>query len=166
MSSVTHLVKGIRLLVFDFDGVMTDNTVIVFQDGKEAVVCHRGDGLGVTRLKQIGFPMLVLSTETNPVVRARCDKLGIECLNGVGDKLSILKRIAAERGIDAREVAYVGNDVNDLECMRWAGFPIAVADAHPAVLGTARYVTKSRGGHGAVREIADLFLPETDGGAS
>ena len=105
MNILQEQVSRTRLLVFDFDGVMTDNSVLVFQDGSEAVICSRGDGMGITLLRKAGFPMLVLSTEENPVVMARCRKLHLECMHGIEDKLPELQRIAAER-------AYFHTDAN------------------------------------------------------
>jgi YrbI family 3-deoxy-D-manno-octulosonate 8-phosphate phosphatase len=148
----------VRLLVLDFDGVMTDNRVLMDENGVEAVWIHRGDGWGIARLRAAGMPMIVLSTETNSVVAARCRKLQIECVQGCENKLEALKQIAEARGIAAKAIAYVGNDVNDLECLRWVGMPIAVADALPQVLRAAKHVTAKSGGYGAVREIADWLL--------
>jgi N-acylneuraminate cytidylyltransferase len=148
----------IALLVLDFDGVMTDNRVLVDQDGHEAVWCHRGDGWGLARLKDAGLEVLVLSTEANPVVAARCRKLGIGCVQACDDKLSALRELARERGLERERVAFVGNDVNDLDCLGWVGFPIVVADAHPSAVSMASWVTLSAGGSGAVREVADRLL--------
>ncbi len=150
--------RGVRLLVLDFDGVMTDNRVLVDQDGRESVACHRGDGWGIARLRDAGVPVMVLSTERNPVVAARGRKLGVECVHGCDDKLAALMQSVAERRLGPADVAYVGNDVNDLSCMRWAGVPIAVADAEPEVRRAARLVTTRRGGYGAVREVAEWIL--------
>ena len=148
----------VRLLVLDFDGVMTDNRVLVDQDGREAVWCHRGDGWGIARLKDAGIEVLVLSTETNPVVGARCRKLGIECIQGCDDKLATLKGISQRRSLGPHQIAYVGNDVNDLTCLRWVGVPVAVADAAPEVRAETRLITTRRGGWGAVREVSDWLL--------
>ena len=156
---------AISLLVFDFDGVMTDNAVYVFEDGREAVRCHRGDGLGITMLHQLGLPMLVLSTERNPVVQARCTKLRLECHQGIAVKIRALESIVSERGLLPEHVAYMGNDLNDLECLQWVGLPIAVADSVQEVLAAAKYVTRAPGGHGAVREVADLIRAAGWGGA-
>jgi N-acylneuraminate cytidylyltransferase len=147
----------VRLLVFDFDGVMTDNRVLVMEDGREGVLCNRGDGVGISSLRAAGVEVLVLSKERNSVVSARCGKLGIECIQGCDEKLAILKRAATERGLQASNVAYVGNDINDLECMNWAGLPIAVADAVPLVRRHAKWITLAPGGKGAVREVCDLL---------
>ena len=148
----------VKLLVLDFDGVMTDNRVLVDQDGREAVLCHRGDGWGIARLKDAGVEVVVISTETNPVVAARCRKLRIEYIQGCDDKLSTLQALAQKRSLHVDQVAFVGNDVNDLACLRWVGLPIAVEDAVPEVRAAAQLVTTCPGGQGAVREIADRIL--------
>ena len=148
----------IKLLILDFDGVLTDNRVLVNQDGMESVWCNRGDGWGIARLKEKGIEVLVLSTETNQVVRARCQKLGIDCIHGCDDKLAALRQIVAERSLSLEQVSYVGNDVNDLACMSCVGIPIAVADAVPEIKNVAGIITTNRGGYGAVREVADLIL--------
>jgi len=155
----------IRLLVLDFDGVMTDNRVLVTQDGTEAVFCHRGDGWGLKRLREAGVEAVVLSTETNPVVAARCRKLGLECIQGSADKEAGLRDLAARRGLAPEEVAYVGNDGNDAGCLRWAGVPIVVADAAPEVRAMARLVTRLPGGRGAVREVTDWIVAAREAGA-
>ena len=155
--SLLKYIRKVRLIVFDFDGVFTDNTVYVFEDGREAVQCNRSDGIGLKKLKSMGIEPIVLSTEINPVVSARCRKLGISCLQNTHDKFTALKRIVKEHNLSLDEIAFVGNDVNDLECLVSVGFPVAVKDAHKAILKYARYTTKLPGGHGAVREVCDLF---------
>jgi N-acylneuraminate cytidylyltransferase len=150
--------SNVHLLVLDFDGVLTDNRVLVNQTGNEAVWCHRGDGWGIDRLKDAGVEVIVLSTEKNPVVAARCRKLGIECVQGCNDKFSALKKIVQERSLSKDQVAYVGNDFNDLDCMRWVGIPIAVADAVNEVKQVSHLVTNREGGRGAVRDLCDLIL--------
>ena len=154
-----HL-EGVTFVVFDFDGVMTDNRVLVAEDGRESVFCSRADGLGVQRLGRAGVGCLILSTEANPVVSARAAKLGVECVQGLGvdGKAAALRRILRGRGIDPASVAYVGNDINDVGCLGLVGVPICVADAWPAVRRAARYATARRGGDGAVREVCDLLL--------
>jgi YrbI family 3-deoxy-D-manno-octulosonate 8-phosphate phosphatase len=152
----------IGLVVFDFDGVMTDNTVLVDEDGREAVLAHRGDGWGLARLTEARVPVAVLSTEMNPVVAARCSKLGIPYVQGVADKEAALRTLIAEHGTRAENVIYVGNDVNDLPAMRLAGFPVVVADAHLDAVAAARLVLKQPGGRGAVRELCDMLLREVE----
>ncbi|MFD1721356.1 cytidylyltransferase domain-containing protein [Amnibacterium endophyticum] len=145
-------------LVTDFDGVHTDDAAVVGDDGRESVRVSRSDGMGVERLRRAGVPVLILSKERNAVVAARGAKLQVPVLQGVEDKAAALGAWLAERGVDPAECAYVGNDVNDLTAMALVGWPVAVADAHPDVLGAARVVLTRRGGHGAVREAAELVL--------
>ncbi len=153
-----NLARNIQLLVFDFDGVFTDNHVFVMQDGREAVVCWRGDGLGLSAIKALGVKVVVLSTETNSVVSKRCEKLGIPCIQSCADKAKALKQLAKESGVPLENVAYMGNDINDMGCLEIAGLPACVADSHPAILKTALYITKIKGGHGAVREFCDFIV--------
>ena len=147
--------QNIRLVVFDFDGVFTDNAVFVFRDGSEAVRCFRGDGIGLRKLEALGIEALVLSTETDPIVSVRCRKLGISCIQGCDDKFAKLLDLASVRGLRAEQIAFVGNDVNDLKCLEFVGLPIVVADAHEDVVSAARFRTQARGGYGAVREVCD-----------
>ncbi len=148
----------IRLAVLDFDGTLTDDRVWVDQDGRESVVCSRRDGQGLELLAIAGVEIVVISKEKNPVVSRRCEKLGIDCWQGVDDKLTLMKKILAERKVDAQKTIYVGNDVGDLPCMRYVGFSFAPADAHPEVLKEAGLVVARAGGRGAVREVCDILL--------
>jgi N-acylneuraminate cytidylyltransferase len=150
--------KEIDLVVFDFDGVMTDNRALVSGDGAEAVRCHRSDGLGIAAMRKANIPMMVISTEEHPVVSARCKKLQLPCHQGLSDKAKFLTEYLQKQKIDPRRVAYLGNDVNDLGCLEMVGFPVVVADAHPGVLSAARVVLSTPGGKGAVREFSDKLL--------
>jgi 3-deoxy-D-manno-octulosonate 8-phosphate phosphatase (KDO 8-P phosphatase) len=147
--------SGIRLVVFDFDGVFTDNTVWCDESGGEWVRCWRSDGLGLEKLRQLAIPTWVLSTEAHPTVAKRCAKLRVPCRHGLSDKAAELVKLAGETGIDPRDMVYVGNDINDAGCLRLVGTPIVVQDAHPDVLPAARYRTRRPGGFGAVREVCD-----------
>ncbi len=155
--SIDERLRAIKLVVFDFDGVFTDNMVYVAQDGTESVRCFRGDGLGLSKLEKAGITTVIVSTETNPVVTARSRKLGIRCIQGCTDKSTALQNLAEELGLSLEQVAFVGNDINDVDCLRMAGLPIVVRDAHPDVLPIAAYRTNALGGHGAVREVCDLI---------
>lgn len=152
------LPERITLLALDFDGVMTDNAVYVAQDGQEWVRCSRGDGMGITLLRRAGLPIWVISTEKNPVVKARCDKLKIGCIQGCDDKTAVFRSFLQEHGHDPRSVVFVGNDVNDLGCLELAGCGVVVADAHPHVMPVADVILPERGGHGAVRAVCDAIL--------
>ena len=150
----------------DFDGVHTDDRVLVDQHAVEAVRVSRGDGLGVSRLREAGVPFVIVSKERNPVVGARGAKLKVDVLQGVDDKVCALTAWLDRRGLEARQVAYVGNDINDLPVMAAVGWPIAVADAHPEVLRAARLVLTRPGGRGAVREVCDLVLTARSSGTA
>ena len=156
-NSIEKLIHRIRLIGFDFDGVFTDNMVYVLQDGSEAVRCNRSDGIGLQKLKKLGIETVIISTESNPVVSARAQKLKIRCFQNCEDKRKTLQNFAREFGISLDEVAFVGNDINDRPCLIRVGLPIVVQDSHPDVVPLAAYRTRNRGGHGAVREICDLF---------
>jgi YrbI family 3-deoxy-D-manno-octulosonate 8-phosphate phosphatase len=145
-------------VVTDFDGVHTDDSAIVGVDGHEVVRVSRRDGAGIARLRDAGVPVLILSAEQHPVVGARAAKLGVEVLQGVSDKGAALAEWAARRGIRLDRLAYLGNDLGDLPALALAGWPVAVADADPAVRRAARLVLSRRGGDGAVRELADAVL--------
>lgn len=157
-----RLPQKIDLVVFDFDGVMTDNAAYIDSEGRELVRVQRGDGLGVDRLRALGIPMLILSTERNPVVSARAAKLRIDVVQNVSDKKERLQSIIAERGLAPENVVFVGNDVNDLGCFDVAGYTVAVADSHPELLERARHVLTLRGGNGAVRELCDFIAQDIE----
>jgi YrbI family 3-deoxy-D-manno-octulosonate 8-phosphate phosphatase len=134
----------------------------VHEDGSESVTCHRGDGLGIERVRARGLPVVVISKERNAVVAARCRKLHVECLQGIDDKLPHLRKWLAMRDLDIRSAIYVGNDVNDAACLDAVGCAVVVADAHPDIMPLAAIVLENPGGHGAVRELCDRILLETD----
>ncbi|MEM4331703.1 MAG: HAD hydrolase family protein [Candidatus Micrarchaeia archaeon] len=149
--------KKIRLVVFDFDGVFTDNCVYVDENGKETVKCTRADGIGLKLIKSVGIEVIVLSMEKNNVVKERCKKLNINCVNGCENKLEVLKKIISSKGIHPNEVCYVGNDTPDIACMKYVGFPVAVKNSHSEVIKIAKHITKKKGGEGAVREICECI---------
>lgn len=153
-------VSGIDVdaVVTDFDGVHTDDTALVGADGAEHVRVSRSDGMGIARLRRAGIPVLILSTETHPVVSARAAKLQVEVLQGIDDKARALSAWAEGHGIALERIAYLGNDVNDLPAMELVGWPVAVADARPEARAAARRVLTRRGGDGAVRELAEIVL--------
>jgi 3-deoxy-D-manno-octulosonate 8-phosphate phosphatase (KDO 8-P phosphatase) len=156
-TKIKELVSKIQLVAFDFDGVFTDNLVYVMQDGSEAVRCNRSDGIGLQKLKKLDIESVIISTEANPVVSARARKLKMRCFQNCEDKRKTLESLAKEMGISLAEIAFVGNDINDRPCLTCVGLPIVVQDAHPDVRPLARYRTRAPGGHGAVREVCDLF---------
>ena len=152
------LPEQVKLLILDFDGVLTDNRVWVDAEGRELVAAHRGDGWGVALLRERGFEVVVLSSETDPVVEARCRKLGVPFIQGLTDKAIALHKLIEEREVDPACVIYLGNDVNDVPCFPLVACAVVVADAHPQARAQADLVLKRSGGLGAVRELCDLLL--------
>jgi YrbI family 3-deoxy-D-manno-octulosonate 8-phosphate phosphatase len=146
----------VRLIAFDFDGVFTDNTVYVSEEGVESVRCWRSDGLGLSRLRSIGVQALIISTEVNPVVSVRAKKLRISCEQGVEDKAAAILSTCERLNISPKETMFVGNDINDIPAFKSVNFPVAVADGHPEIYPFVLYRTQKPGGMGAVREICDL----------
>lgn len=152
------LPANIEAIAFDFDGVFTDNRVMVMEDGTEAVFCDRSDGLGLSMLRKCNLPLKVFSTESNPVVKKRCEKLKIPYVHGVTDKINELKKWLSDIQANPENVIYVGNDINDLPCMAYVGCPVAVGDAYQEVKHTSRLVLTSLGGNRALRELVELVL--------
>ncbi len=159
MRAVTSL-AGIQLVISDFDGVMTDDRVLVFDDGREGVVCSRADGLACGLLRAAGIETVVVSTERNPVVSARARKLAIEVVQDCPDKAAAVRALLAERSLERAHAAYIGNDVNDLGAFDEVAVRIAPCDAHATVRARADVVTRAAGGTGVLREVADLLLAE------
>ena len=150
--------EKVSLVVFDFDGVMTDNRVWVNEEGEEFVAANRGDGMGIEQLLAAGIKAVIISTEPNPVVVARAKKIGLPYFHGVGDKAKVLTAYLEKIGIKPVETIYVGNDINDLPCFPIVACAVAVADAHASVRRKADKILKHKGGSGAVREICDILI--------
>lgn len=152
--------KNIQLVICDFDGVITDNKVWTDQDGREMVAAYRSDSPRIRELREKGIEVMILSSEPNAVVAARAKKMGVEAIHGVGlqDKGRVMREVLAQKNIQAENVIYVGNDLNDLPCFEVAGWSVAVADAFPEVIRAADYVLTKAGGQGALRELCDLIL--------
>jgi N-acylneuraminate cytidylyltransferase len=154
----------IALIICDFDGVITDNRVWVNQDGEESVAAYRSDSIRIRELRAIGIDVMILSSEPNRVVEMRAQKMGVDVIHGVGlqEKGHVMRDVLDQKKIRAENVIYIGNDLNDLPCFEVAGWSVAVADAFPDVLRAADYVLSKNGGHGALRELCDLILKQTN----
>ncbi|MBE0670753.1 MAG: acylneuraminate cytidylyltransferase [Anaerolineales bacterium] len=152
----------IKMVICDFDGVVTDNLVITDQDGKESVVASRSDSMHIKKLREMGVEVMILSSEPNPVVAARAKKMGVEAIHNVGmqDKGRVMREVLEQKNVKAENVVYVGNDLNDLPCFEVAGWSVAVADAYPEVIRAADYVLTKPGGHGAIRELCEIILKQ------
>lgn len=147
--------KSVKLIVSDFDGVMTDNRVLMDETGKEYVYVSRADGQAVNVLRSEGVGFVILSSEKNKIVSKRAEKLKAECIQGVSDKADSLKKYCNKRGVPLRNVAYIGNDINDYEAMKLVGVKIVPCDAYDIVKNIADYVAKTKGGYGVIREISE-----------
>jgi len=149
--------SAIDLFVYDFDGIMTDNMVYVDQLGNEMVQVNRADGLAISEIKKIGIKQIIISTEKNPVVSARAKKLDIICLQGIDNKKDTLFKYCQENKIDLQKVAYVGNDINDLDAMEISGITFCPSDAHESIFNISDHILNSMGGYGVIREIFDII---------
>ena len=152
--------KEIKLVILDFDGVVTDNLVWTDQDGREMVAASRSDSMHIAELRRRGIEVMILSSEPNPVVVTRAKKMGVEAIHGVGiqDKGRVMREVLEQKKVKAENIVYVGNDINDLPCFEIAGWAVAVPDAFPEVQRAADFVLSKPGGRGAVRELCDLIL--------
>ena len=150
--------QSIKAVIFDFDGVFTDNLVSLNENGVESVLCSRSDGVGIKMLQDSGIQLLILSKERNLVVSARGEKLGVEVVQGCDDKKTRLMQWVKENSLDLLNCAYIGNDVNDIECMEMVGLSVAPVDAHPDVDDVTIWKLRSMGGRGAIREFADVVV--------
>jgi len=148
---------AVRFAVFDFDGVFSDNRVWTNDRGEESVACFRGDTMGLRRLDEVGVEYLILTSETNDAVAARARKMRADIIKGVEDKLPVLHTEVERRGLSLAETSYIGNDVNDAECLAVVGLPVVPADAWDEVVPLARLVLTRNGGHGCVRELCDAI---------
>jgi 3-deoxy-D-manno-octulosonate 8-phosphate phosphatase (KDO 8-P phosphatase) len=150
--------KDISALVFDFDGVLTNNKVHIDDNGTESVTCNRSDGLAFDVLRKLNKPVYILSTEKSLVVTARAKKLRIVAVQGVDNKLHGIKKLAYEEGLDLNNILYVGNDLNDYKVMESCKYSACPSDSHKKIISISSLVLKSKGGDGVVRELLeDVF---------
>ncbi len=152
--------EEISLIVYDFDGVMTDNRVILSEDGKESVIVNRSDGLAVSILRDMGIRQLILSKEKNPVVSARAKKLGLPVLQEIDNKEIILQQYCQRENIPLSKVVFIGNDINDVDAMRVVGFPLCPEDAYLEAKAAARFIIPVNGGKGVIRELLNHIIKQ------
>lgn len=154
-----HRLRQIRLFATDVDGVLTDAGMYYAESGDEWKKFNTRDGMGIKLLQKAGFITAIVTQERTKIVARRAEKLAIpELHQGVMDKLSLIREMAGRHGLSLSEVAYIGDDVNDLESLRAVGFSAAPADGMPVVCEAVDYVCRKKGGEGAVREIVELLL--------
>ena len=156
---VINKLKGLKLLILDIDGVLTDGSVIYNDDGLETKAFNVKDGLGIRLLMEAGINICIATGRRSQALLHRCKDLGIEHIfDGISDKAAILDLILDRTGVSAAEVAFIGDDLPDLPLMKRVGLSITVADADETVLENADMVTSAKGGQGAVREVSETIL--------
>lgn len=154
---------GVRLVIFDVDGVLTDGRLFFDPDGNEFKGFHSRDGQGKIMLQRSGVAVAVISGRYSPAVSKRMDSLGIEhAYQGCRDKLPAYQELLDKLGLTPEQTAHVGDDLPDLSLLRRVGFAVAVADAHPSILPYVHWITRAAGGQGAAREVCD-FIMEAQG---
>ncbi len=144
-----------KLIIYDFDGVMTNNKVLVDQNGKESVFCNRDDGWAIRKLKEQGFIQIILSSENSPIVLTRAKKLNIPAFVNKIDKIKEFPKFLKEYKCKQEEVIYVGNGLNDIEIMKEVGLSFCSADAHPQIQKIAMVILKTKGGDGVILEMLE-----------
>lgn len=158
-TDVLERAKHVRLVIFDVDGVLTDGSLFLGDDGQEYKAFHSRDGHGMVMLRQSGVTLAIITGRRSEVVRIRMESLGIaHVYQGYRDKLPAYGDIKTMLGVGDAEIAYVGDDVVDLPVMRQVGLAIAVADAHPLVAAHCHWQTHAPGGRGAGREVCELIM--------
>lgn len=150
--------NDIDALVFDFDGVLTNNLVHIDQSGKEWVSCSRADGLAFDVLRKLNKPSFILSTEKNPVVSARAEKLKIQALQGISNKVDTLLNLVEINNFNIENILYVGNDLNDYRVMQLCGYTVCPADSHKKIKQISTVTLKTNGGNGVVRELIEQVM--------
>lgn len=148
----------IDALILDFDGVLTNNLVHLDQDGKEWVSCSRADGLAFDVLRKLNKPAFILSTEKNPVVSARAEKLKIQALQGINNKVDALLNFVEINNFNIENILYVGNDLNDYRVMQLCGYTVCPADSHEKIKQVSMLTLKTNGGNGVVRELIEQVM--------
>ena len=157
MKSKLRNSKVPKILFTDFDGCLTDDRVWFNLDGEEFVAANRKDGLAIKRLKSLGIQVVIASTETNKVVLARGNKMGVDVLQGLADKAQAIEQYLKQKGLSWNDIWYVGNDVNDLGAIERAKLSLCPSDAVKKVRKTVDIVLKTKGGYGILSEIATLL---------
>ena len=157
MKSKLSNTKIPKILFTDFDGCLTDDRVWLNLDGEEFVAANRKDGLAVKRLKNLRIQVVIASTETNKVVLARGNKMGVDVLQGLADKAEAIEQYLKQKGLSWNDIWYIGNDVNDLGAIKRSNLSICPADAVKKVRKTVDVVLKTKGGYGILSEIATLL---------
>ena len=148
---------NIKCILYDFDGVMTNNLVLLSEDGKESVSVNRSDGLAVSYFKKKNIKQFIISTEKNPVVTARANKLKIKVFQGISNKLKVVKEIMKNLKLQKENIAFVGNDLNDMEVIDFLTYTFCPKDSHPDVLAKANKIINCNGGDGVIMILYNIL---------
>lgn len=154
---------NLKLILYDFDGVMTNNKLFLFEDGKEAVILNRSDGLAVSYINKLNIEQAIVSTEENKVVTKRGKKLNIKTYQNIENKLQFVKEIIINKKISPEEVAFIGNDLNDLELIKFIPNSYCPKDSHPKVLKASKTVLNKKGGNGVIMAFFNFLAGENNG---
>jgi YrbI family 3-deoxy-D-manno-octulosonate 8-phosphate phosphatase len=158
-SDTTRRAVKVRLLCVDVDGVLTDAGMYYGPDGEVLKKFNTRDGMGLARVREAGVAVAIISGEDSAIVHARAAKLKIDdVFSGVSNKRGVVEELCQRQRLELDEVAFIGDDLNDLSALECVGLACAVSDAAEAVKAVAHYVTQRRGGDGAVREVCDLLI--------
>lgn len=150
--------KRVKLLIMDVDGVLTDGRIYYGANGEIGKAFNVRDGLGIKRLLRLGIAVAVISGRDSAATRARLAELGVEHIYmAIKDKAACYNSLKEQLGVQDEEVAYIGDDLPDLEMLKLVGLGVAPADATEVAVAAARYITKNGGGYGAVRDLCDLI---------
>ncbi|MBW1801671.1 MAG: HAD hydrolase family protein [Deltaproteobacteria bacterium] len=149
----------IRLLILDVDGVLTDGRIIISEKGVETKEFNVKDGLGIKMLMKAGIEVSIVSSRLSKALEHRARELGIGDIHlGVEDKGLLCQKMIHKKGLTRNQVSCIGDDLPDLSMFKQVGFPVAVADAAEEVREAAKYITRNKGGNGAVREVCEMIL--------
>lgn len=159
----TGRARKIKMILMDVDGTLTDGSLIVLPDGEELKSYNVRDGMGILMARLVGFKTGIITGKTSQALVKRAERLRVEELyQGILNKIRILEEILEKHGLDREEVAYIGDDLGDLEVMKAVGFAGAVADAHPEVKKHCHFLSSLAGGRGAVREFIEFIISAQD----
>ena len=150
----------VKAIFYDFDGVMTNNKVLLSENGHESVFVNRSDGLAVSYLKELKIKQYIISTEKNPVVSRRADKLAIDVFQGVKDKVAIIKKIIADEKFSLENVVFIGNDLNDLEAINLIPKSFCPNDSHEKVLESGCTILNISGGDGVIMALYNYITSQ------
>jgi YrbI family 3-deoxy-D-manno-octulosonate 8-phosphate phosphatase len=152
---------SVKAIYYDFDGVMTDNKVLVSEDGKESVIVNRSDGLAVSYFKELKIEQAIISSETNLVVEKRAKKLKIPVYQNVKNKLEFVKKLLDKNNLNSSEIIFVGNDLNDLEVINYLPNTFCPKDSNKKILDSPAFILNKKGGKGVIMALYEHMMEKS-----